>query len=134
MPKNPISDRAQKLIRDHIPSVLQLEILLFLYAARPRFLSLKELERPLAIEPAALNNQLIELARRGLVVGQTTPEVAFGYVSEHPDRDEAVRELAEAYSRYSVAVLNLIYGPRTDKIQALADAFRLRQDERESRS
>jgi len=131
MPENPLTDRVQQLIQDKISTVLQLEILLHLYQTRPRFVPLTEMVRPLAIDPAPLNEQLSDLQRRGLLVGQTTPEVAFAYLTTDPDQDEAVRELAEAYQTYRVSVINLIYPPKSDKIRTFANAFRLRKDEKE---
>ena len=129
MPEGPLTDRVRQLILNNIPSILQLEILLHLYAARPRFLSLQETVRPLGIELEPLKNQLEELQRRGLVFRQASSVPAFAYASLSPEQDAAVGELAEAYRSYRASVISQIYSRPTESIRAFADAFRLRKDE-----
>lgn len=131
MPETPLTSRVRKLILENIPSVLQLEILLHLYAERPRFLSISEMTRPLAIEAVPLMNQLVNLERRGLVSTCPTSADSFAYVSAQKDQDEAMRELVEAYRTHRVSVISLIYTRPADNLRAFADAFRLRKDDKE---
>ncbi len=131
MPELPLTSRVRQLILDNIPSVLQLEILLFLFAERPRFLSISEMTRPLAIEAVPLRNQLAHLERRGLVAMCPNSADSFAYTSAYKDQDESMRELAEAYQTHRTSVIGLIYTRPVDNLRAFADAFRLRKDDKE---
>lgn len=131
MPSNPLTNRAQQLILDNIPSILQLEILLFLYEARPKIFKLREMVRPLSIESAPLANQLAQLERRNLVIKQTASEASYTYATGLAERDAAMQELSDAYRSHRVSVISLIYTRPADSIRAFADAFRLRPEEKE---
>lgn len=131
MPELPLTNRVRQLVMEKIPSVLQLEILLHLYAERPKFLSISEMTRPLAIEAVPLMNQLVDLERRGLVTMCPTSADSFAYAAAYKDQDESMRELAEAYRTHRTSVIGLIYMRPVDNLRAFADAFRLRKDDKE---
>ena len=127
----PLSDRVRYFILTYVQSVLQLEIVLCLYAAGAKFLSLNELSRAIGLDAGVLQEQLGELIKNGLVATQKSPEPVYAYASAYPEQDHAVSELAEAYRNYRVSVINLIYSRPTEKIRTFADAFRLRPENQE---
>jgi hypothetical protein len=128
MAEKPLPDAVRSLIISKLPSVWQLEILLHLYGARPRYLTLLELAHALRIESEPLLEQLRELHSRGLAVPDAGGETAFAYFSASLEQDQAVAELAATYRERPVSVISLIYARPAEKIRTFADAFRLRQE------
>ena len=128
MTEKPLPDAVRNLILSKIASVWQLEILLHLHAARPRFVRVSELGHALRIDDEPLLEQLRELHSRGLVVSQPEPAAAWAYNAASPEQDQAVTELAGTYRNRPVSVISLIYSRPAEKIKTFADAFRLRQE------
>jgi hypothetical protein len=128
MSEKPLPDAVRHLILTKIPSVLQLEILLHLYAARPRFLAIHEISSSLRIESEPLLDQLSELEGRGLAASQKPPRQAYSFATTSVQEEGAVRQLVELYRERPVTIIGLIYSRPNEKIRTLADAFRIRQE------
>jgi len=132
MPEHSLPDSVRQLILAKIPSVWQLEILLQLYAARPEFQTVRNLEKALRLDAEPLLEQLESLHAHGLAFKTTAPELAFAYAGVSAEQDQAVADLVEAYRTRQVSVISLIHSRPTEKIRTFADAFRLRQDKESS--
>jgi DNA-binding MarR family transcriptional regulator len=112
------------LIEQHIPSALDLEVLLTLHRDE-RAWQPGELARELRSDPTATERALRKLAEARILAvdGQ-------GYVHRpsSPDLARAVDELADAYARRRVRVIEYIYKRPSERVTTFADAFRLRRD------
>lgn len=123
-----LRDDVRDLILGKIATVWQLEILLHLFEARPKYVTIAELVKSLRFERESLLEQVRALQAFGLADQKSEPQVAFAYASRSAQEDEAVAALAAAYSNRPVAVISLIYSRPAEKIRTFADAFRLRQE------
>jgi len=126
MPEELLPENVRNFVLAKIPTVLQLEALLHLRAAYPRFLAVAEVARPLGLDDATAREQLRELQSCGLARAETIAESAFAYTSESPEQDRTVHDLADAYRTRRVSVINAICAGPVERIRTFADAFRLR--------
>ncbi len=128
MAQDPLPDSVRNLILTKIPSVLQLEVLLQLYAARPRYLTIREIAQTQRVDRGPLLDQLRVLASHGLAADEAGSEPAFSYAGASPEQDQAVADLAVAYAARPVTVISLIYSRPEEQMRTFADSFRLRQE------
>ncbi len=108
-----------------IESVAQLEILLLLRAAGDKLWTADEVSRALVTQSAeTAGTWLADLARRGLA-----REEDGSYRYDPPaELEHTLDSLAEAYARYRVSVIALIFAKPSERISLFSDAFRIRRD------
>lgn len=117
-------DQALTLIRMVIGSVWGLELLLLLRRERGRNWTRDDLVRELRASNGLIEQNLASLVAGGLV-RQEDDRFAYGPAS--PLLEEACAALERAYRERPVAVINLIVGQSTSKVQSFADAFRFKK-------
>lgn len=118
----PASVRA--LIEQHIPSALDLEVLLALHREE-RAWQPAELARELRTDPTATESALRKFAEARILAVDDD-----GYVHRpaSPDLARAVDDLADVYARRRVRVIEFIYKRPSERVTTFADAFRLRRE------
>lgn len=111
------------LLRQHVRSVWDVELLLLMRAAPDRAWSADDLVRELRASAPLVADALRRLGEAGLVA-----EDAGGlrYAPAGPDLERFCETLAEAYRTRPVTVINLIASP--SRVQGLADAFKFKGD------
>ena len=112
-------------IREHIRSVWALELLLLMKRAPQRAFTPEELVTELRGSATLVHNSLESFERAGLVLPEDDGRVR--YLPASPTLAQLCDELENAYRQRSVAIVNAIVSP-PDKLQALADAFRIKRD------
>jgi len=112
-------------IREQLRSVWALELLLLMRRAAGRSWSPQELVGELRASPALVSDNLAAFERAGLVAAAEDGRYAFSPAS--PLLSALCDQLETAYRERPVTVINAIVSP-PDKLQALADAFRIRGD------
>jgi hypothetical protein len=118
----------QGFIADHIESVVQLEVLLHLYAKPNTDYRAADIGKELAIDQAWAGAQLQNLCARGLLTCVQGPDPSYRYGPRSPDMSRAVAGLAQAYADRRVSVIGLIFSKPGDQLRNFADAFKLRKD------
>lgn len=111
-------------IREHIRSVWALELLLLLKRDPERRWTPDELVRELRASAPLVANNLEALQRAGLTACEEDGRCR--YAPAAPVLDKLCNELEAAYRERPVALINVIASP-PDKLQSLADAFRIRK-------
>jgi hypothetical protein len=111
-------------IREHIRSVWALELLLFLKRDPDKSWSAEELVREMRASTPLISTNLEALQRAGLTVCDEAGRCRYAPAAEVLDR--LCNELEAAYRERPVALINVIASP-PDKLQSLADAFRIRK-------
>jgi hypothetical protein len=122
-----IPEPVRRFLAEHIDSVGLLEALLLLRAAPDKRWTAEELARALVTGERLADRQLNELHGHRLAVADGT---GYRYAAggEHA---RTVDDLAECYARRRHTVIGAIYGGgQTRGATSLADAFRLRKDDR----
>jgi len=125
-------DARQFLIRQ-IDSIAQLEGLLWLRAHAGEAWDASALARHLYIAGDEAAAVLALEALRGLAAAEDgTDPPRYAYRPETAEHDAMVSRIDDLYRRYLIPVTNLIHAKPPDKsksrIEAFADAFRLRKD------
>jgi hypothetical protein len=115
-------------IRQNLQSIDQLETLLLLCKNRGRSWTPEEVKNELRTSIEGAKKSLGHLTRMGLIAPQ--PDETYSYLPRSPELDNTVTELSQAYNERRVSVINAIYAT-SDPIQALSDAFRLRQPKKD---
>jgi hypothetical protein len=121
-----ISEEVKRFIIDHINSVEQLEVLLFLRSNEDKEWDAGGVSRELRIDPVSAATRLDDLCRQGLLAVRTS--TLYRYSPKTRELEQAVRELAETYENHRFSVINMIFSKPIDKIRSFADAFRIRKE------
>ncbi len=120
-----MSDQLSDFIRACVRSVWALELLLFLRRNADRAWDSNTLVRELRSSERAVEEALATFERAGLVVRDGD---AASYKPAAPDLDRRVDLLATAYRDRPSAVIRAIVASPNDRLQAFADAFRLKKE------
>jgi hypothetical protein len=118
------------LIYTSVPTIDALEVLLLLVREPGRARSVAEIAQdlePTILPEAHLREYLALLQSQGLVQG--TPDSGFAYRPVSEGMQAAVDGLRLAYEKKPVTLIRTVYAiADAKKVQAFADAFRLRKD------
>ena len=112
-------------IREQLRSVWALELLLLMRRRADRSWTPQELVGELRASPALVVDNLAAFERGGLV--RADEEGRYVFAPAAPLLVSLCDELDAAYRERPVTVINAIVSP-PDKLQTLADAFRIRGD------
>jgi hypothetical protein len=122
-----IPEDVKQFIYRHISSMMQLEVLLYLFNHSSQAWSVTALVREFRVDPYWLENELEDLCSEGLLKTATSPERTYRYEPSSSDQEHALQGLAKAYADRRVTVTSLIYSKPVDNIRVFADAFKLRK-------
>lgn len=117
----------RRFILDNLGSVEELEVLLMLRGAPEKNWSAAEVGQALYTSPAGAAMRLADLHAHGLLALIEGPEKLYCFRPARADMPVLINQLADLYKQRRVSVINLIYSKPSDKVQALADAFKFRQ-------
>jgi predicted transcriptional regulator len=133
MSSDDVPENVRALLRDHLESFEQLELLLFLKQHPDVRYSAKELASHCEISLQAANDALGSLTKSGFVKSIGT-EVAYVYSSAIIDKsiDHAIGSLSTIYSRQNLAIIRLMATNSVDRVRAAAlraftDSFIIRK-------
>ena len=117
------------LIRN-IDSAEQLEILLLLKDSPEREWAAEEVSQALSTQASSGGTYLADLHSKGILAMKPEPNgPRYRYRPQAPGLDRTISDLAQAYSRYRVRMISLIYSKPIDKIQTFSEAFKLRKED-----
>lgn len=111
-------------VRETIGSVWALELLLLMRRTADRAWTEDDLVRELRASASVVSANLAVFQRAGLVACE---DDRCRYAPAAPVLADLCDELAERYREAPVRLINLIVSPK-DKLQALADAFKIKGD------
>ena len=121
-----LPDDVKTFIRSTIKSIWALELLLYLRAHGDRSWDVKVLSRELRASEPVVRGSLGLFRAAGLVDEAADGTVRYAPAAAH--LDPLVRQIAEIYGTFPLAISNEIYAPES-RIQHFADAFRLTKKE-----
>lgn len=119
-----IPDDARQFLLRTIDSVAQWEGLLLLRAHPNTSRDAAAVARHLYISEEETAFLLVRLAEHRILVSE---DGHFRYKPESPELDELISRCAELYREYLIPVTRIIHS-KPSRVQAFADAFRLRKD------
>ncbi|HVO16753.1 MAG TPA: hypothetical protein VMV26_16155 [Alphaproteobacteria bacterium] len=120
------SDDVQDFIRANLRSVWELELLLLMSSQRTRAWSADELNRELRSSVSLVRQILGKFERVGLVAAADGG--AHRYAPRTPELERAVDRLERTYAARPLEIVRQIVAAPNEKIQTLADAFKVKKD------
>jgi hypothetical protein len=124
-----IQNEIRSFIKANIESVDQLRILLFLRNSPEQEWNVLGVSVKLYLRPEVATAELAKLEARGFLISRGEPKY-YRYKPQSPYLEDMVKELARLDREHPVTLIKLIYSMSKD-IQAFADAFKLRKDDKE---
>jgi hypothetical protein len=120
-----------QFLREHIRTVVQLELLLMLHKEPERRWKVEEAAEKLYI-PGTFAESLLESLRvAGLATLIESDGRRYQFGPKAPHHGPLISDLAILYSERPVSTIHAIYSVQTDNLQTFADAFRFRKKENE---
>ena len=120
------SEELQNFIRANLRSVWELELLLLMSRGRARAWSANELNRELRSSIHLVAEILGKLEHAGLV--SDVGGGAYRYNPRTPELGRVVDQLEQDYAARPFAIVRAILAAPNEKIQTLADAFKVKKD------
>lgn len=128
MTQEDIPEAVRALLAERVASISELETLLLLYRTAPAEWDARRVASELRIERAGAEQHLAALAARALLALRQEKDAGehYRYAPASEGLDRAVGELASAYEKRRVSVVQMLYSKPTDGVRHFAEAFRLR--------
>lgn len=120
------SFNVKQFIDQNIESLAQLEALLLMRQDLHKSWDAEEIAKALYTSSELAAALLTDFGRRGFLKSLTDGRYTFN--AEDSQFSQLMDEIAAAYQERRVAVISLIYSKPLNKVQTLADAFRLRKE------
>lgn len=114
-----------EFLHRHIESVEKLEVLLLIFATRPKAWTAEQLAREIGSSPASITGRLADLAAAGFAAASAEGASAW---SGDTAAEAAVAAVAESYRTRRVSVITCIMSRPNRMLRTFADAFRLRRE------
>jgi hypothetical protein len=122
-----LSDTLEKFIRERLPSLEQIEIVLLLRREPSRSWSAPEVSEKLATPPESTAMRLFLLASNGVLAFEGSGVPRYRYAASDATTDALVAELLTAYDEKRDALFDVVGRPQSDPIRSFADAFKLKR-------
>jgi len=116
-----------RFIYDHLHSVEQLEVLLFLRNRRESAWSVQDVSDEMRSTPVSIAGRLASLRSLGFLIKREGTPPTYQYEPKTAELDQIAQELADAYHVHRYKVIDLIFAP-TKRARPFAEAFRLKKD------
>jgi DNA-binding IclR family transcriptional regulator len=114
------------LIRRHVRSVGELELLMLLWAERDRSWSVEEICEALACPRSWADAQLDVMTSAGLI---TPADGRWRFAPASAELETATAALEESYRLHSREVVQFVFATPGRDLKEFSDAFRLRREE-----
>lgn len=119
----PLSEELVRFIRERLPSVEQIEIVLLLRRDTSRTWSAPEVSESLGTPPESTAMRLFLLTSNGILAFEGA---RYRYAVD-ADSAAMVNELAAVYETDRDALFTLVGAPTRDPLRSFADAFKLKR-------
>lgn len=107
--KNNLNPTVLAFIRDHVDSVVDLELIVLFRKSPARTWSAAEVALELRIDSDWTRDRLTRLCAQGIIKPWSNDEVRYAYAPSIAGFDEAAADMERAYAERRVLVLHLIY-------------------------
>lgn len=113
-------------VRQHIPSLHQLEILLWVATPPLRTWRADSIALQLYLPLELVEERLADLVRRGLLKADEAESPA-GYLAD-PAHIALIEDVAAYYRKHRISLTTFIFTQPSDVVQSFADAFKVRKE------
>jgi hypothetical protein len=123
---SPLPPVVRRLIRRHVRSVGELELLMLLHAERDRSWRVDEICEALGCPRSWAITQLEAMAGAGLL---QPDDGEWRFAAASPELEHATEALQEAYRLHSREVVRFVFATPGHELKAFSDAFRVRRED-----
>ena len=120
-----LRDDVLEFIRSLIKTVWSLELLLLMRRTAQCTWTSDELIKELRSSRNIVSDTVTVFVQAGILREE---EAGFRYAPAAPELDQLIEELAREYAERPTSVINTIVDAQSGKLQAFANAFRLKRD------
>ena len=122
-----LSPELERFIRERLPSLEQVEIVLLLRREGTRAWSAPDVSQALGTPPESTAMRLFLLASNGVLGFEGAGIPRYRYAATDAEVRAMVEELAAVYDGNRAALYDIVGGPAQDPIRSFADAFKLKR-------
>lgn len=122
-----VPEQLERFIRERLPSIEQVEIVLLLRSDPSRSWSALEVAEKLNTPPESTAMRLFLLASNGVLAFESSGVPRYRYAAADASTDELVDQLAQAHQEQRDALYELVGAPKPDPLRSFADAFKLKK-------
>lgn len=122
-----LSEEAMRLVTAQIPSIGQLELFLLLAKDPKKEWSVEGVAEELRTSPSAALSWLRQFEAARLIEACGSEPRSFRFNSADIALMRVAQELAAAYGKYRMRMIDLIYSAESHGVRSLADAFKWRK-------
>jgi hypothetical protein len=123
-----IPEPVSSFILEHIFSVAQLELLLWMREQGDQPISADQVARQHRMQPDMALGLLEDLRARKFLEKSPGPDDNYIYRPDREEISEQMEALASFYGQYRYSVINLIFSRPPDSVQSFARSFRVRKE------
>ena len=121
-----VSAALERMIRERLPSMEQIDIVLLLRSNRERGWTAPDVARQLGAPQESTAMRLFLLASKGIVLFEPAGVPAYRYAGAGED-EELVSELARIRMQQPEALIGIADGAAPDPMRSFADAFKMKK-------
>lgn len=122
-----VPEHLQRFIRERLPSLEQIEIVILLRNDPSRAWTALEVSEKLGTPPESTAMRLFLLASNGVLAFESSGVPKYRYAAADPATDQLVTELARLFEEQRDALYELVGAPTRDPLRSFADAFKLKK-------
>lgn len=122
-----VPEHLQRFIRERLPSLEQIEIVLLLRGDASRAWTALEVSEKLGTPPESTAMRLFLLASNGVLAFESSGVPKYRYAAADQATGTLVDELAQIHEERRDALYELVGAPTRDPLRSFADAFRLKK-------
>jgi hypothetical protein len=123
-----ISPRIQDFLKLYVDSISQLEVLILLAENAPRSWTCEEVNARLRGNANHTEKHLESLRLKGFLSYEPQGKI-YDFKPQSAEHETTIMELTHLYIPFKNTIISLIYEKPIQKIQSLADAFKLKKDD-----
>lgn len=123
-----ISDDLRSFILDCIESASQIEILVLISKDKDKKWTSQEIREQLRSSDKSVENNLKRLHLNGIL---SIEENLYYYSPTNPKLENVSSELIDAFNKYPLRILEIVYNKQSEVLREFSEAFRLRKDKKD---
>ena len=130
-PPDAINATVRRFVVDHIDSVEQLDVLIFVLMHAEKSWNFSEISLELRSTEASIRRRAQSLVDCKVLAPEALEAQTLRYSPFSPEINLAVQETAAAYRVHQYKIMDLIFGKKVDALNIFADSFRIKKEEEE---
>ncbi len=117
----------QRFLVDHIDSIAELEVMLFLREHHDRSWLCRSVADQMYSSEDVTSGLVVKLTKKGILTSDGMSPASFRYKPRNQNTARIINQLAEVYAKHLVLVTNLVHKKSRRNMTGSAKAFKLKR-------